>query len=249
MEIVVVGKKKKKPTKELAVVIRKFNKGCVDYNLLEDGDRILIAVSGGKDSLLLTKLLAERARIFRPSIHVEAAHVVMDNVPYETDRSYLHQFCNDLGVPLHILHSRFDSTVDPRKTRCFLCAWHRRKALFAFAAEHGFNKVALGHHQDDILITWLMNISFEGSSLPVMPPRLKLEHYPLDIIRPLCLVFERDIASAAQRLDFVKQKVACPYEETTRRSEVSAIFNQLERLNPEVRYSMWKAMGVSSQNQ
>ena len=64
---------------------KRFNKGCVDYHLLEDGDRILVAVSGGKDSLLLARLLAERSRIFRPSICVEAAHVVMDNIPYETD--------------------------------------------------------------------------------------------------------------------------------------------------------------------
>ena len=70
-------------------VLKRFNKGCVDYHLLEDGDRILIALSGGKDSLELVRLLAQRARIYKPHIEVEAAHIIMDNIPYETDRSYL----------------------------------------------------------------------------------------------------------------------------------------------------------------
>lgn len=220
---------------------QKFNKGCVDYNLLEDGDRILIALSGGKDSLMMTRLLAERSRIYRPKIHVEAVHVIMDNIPYETDRSYLQQFCEELGIKLHIIHSQFDEHTDTRKTRCFLCAWNRRKALFTFAQNEGFNKVALGHHQDDILTTWLMNITFEGNA-STMLPRLALEHYPIDIIRPLCLVQENWIREASTILGFVGQKVLCPYEEATKRKDMSLIFKQLESINPEARYSMWKAM-------
>lgn len=220
---------------------KKFNKGCVDYGLLEDGDRILIALSGGKDSLLLTQLLAERSRIYRPSIEVEAVHVVMDNIPYETDRSYLRRFCDSLGIRLTVLHSRFDESTDPRKTRCFLCAWHRRKAIFQWAEEQGFNKIALGHHQDDILTTWLMNITFEGNA-STMLPRLRLEHYRLEIIRPLCLVEEAWIREVAPLLGYERQKVPCPYEEQTRRHDMSQIFSQLEQLNPEARYSMWRAM-------
>ena len=151
------------------ILLRKFNKGCVKYGLLNDGDRILIALYGGKDSLMLCKLLAERARIFSPKIEVEAAHVIMENIPYETDRSWLESFCQDLGMKLNILKSRFDESTDPRKTHCFLCAWNRRKTLFTYAAENGFNKVALGHHQDDILTTWLMNITFEGNCGTMMP--------------------------------------------------------------------------------
>lgn len=220
---------------------KKFNKGCVDYGLLQDGDRILIALSGGKDSLMLTRLLAERSRIFRPSIRVEAAHVVMDNIPYETDRSYLKNFCDELGIPLHILHSHFDESTDPRKTKCFLCAWNRRKTLFSFAQEEGFNKVALGHHQDDILTTWLMNVVYEGSA-STMWPKLKMEHYPIEIIRPLCLVQEEWIKEVAGEMGFVGQKVLCPYEEQTKRYDISLILKQIASLNPEARYSMWKAI-------
>ena len=165
----------------------------------------------------------------------------MDNIPYETDRSYLQAFCAENGIKLHILHSSFDESTDPRKTRCFLCAWNRRKTLFEFAVNNGFNKIALGHHMDDILVTFLMNITFEGSA-STMLPSLRLKHYPLTIIRPLCLVYEADIRQVAEELQFTKQKALCPYEETTRRRDMQQIFQQLEQLNPEARYSLWRAM-------
>lgn len=221
---------------------RKFNQACVDYSLLEDGDRILIALSGGKDSLELCRLLAARVRIYRPQIQVEAAHVIMDNIPYETERTYLQYFCDELGLRLHLLHGSFDAASDPRKTRCFMCARTRRRMLFHYAVEQGFNKVALGHHQDDILITWLMNITYEGNT-STMLPKLPLQHYPLQLIRPLCLVEESWIRQVAEGLAFQHQKVPCPYEETTTRSHMTDIFRQLEQLNPEARYSMWQAMG------
>ncbi|MDO4958120.1 MAG: tRNA 2-thiocytidine biosynthesis TtcA family protein [Prevotellaceae bacterium] len=214
-----------------------FNKGCTDHHLLSDGDRILIALSGGKDSLMLARLLALRSRIYSPRISVEAAHVIMDNIPYETDRSYLQAFCDELGIKLHILHSRFDESTDPRKTRCFLCAWNRRKTLFNFAVENGFNKIALGHHNDDIIVTYLMNITFEGSA-HTMPPILQLEHYPLQIIRPLCLVHEDDIREMSEKLGFQKQKALCPYEEVTNRKAMTDVFHHLQSLNPEARYSL-----------
>lgn len=226
---------------------RLFNKGCTAHQLLQDGDRILIAVSGGKDSLVLCRLLAMRARIFRPSIEVEAVHVVMDNIPYETDRSYLTRYCSSLGLPLHILHSHFDEITDRHKTRCFLCSWNRRKTIFRYAVEHGFNKVALGHHQDDILATFLMNITFEGHT-GTMRPVMTLDHYncangtPLQIIRPLCLVPERLLVDAAHTLSLAKQKVPCPYETTTRRADATRLLAQIEALHPEARQSLWHAM-------
>ena len=220
---------------------KRFNKGCTDYHLLQDGDRILIALSGGKDSLMLLRLLAARSRIYRPKIQVEAAHVIMDNIPYETDRSYLQQFCDEAGVRLHILHSSFDESTDKRKTRCFLCAWNRRKTLFSFAVSQGFNKVALGHHMDDILTTFLMNITYEGNR-QTMQPSLALQHYPITIIRPLCLVSEADIQAEATQLGFLRQKTPCPYEQATRRTSMNEVLHQLESLNPEARYSLWHAI-------
>ena len=94
---------------------------------------------------------------------------------------------------------------------------------------------------DDILVTFLMNITFEGSS-STMLPSLRLKHYPLTIIRPLCLVHEKDIRRVAEELHFSKQKTLCPYEETTRRADMQAIFLQLEQMNPEARYSLWRSV-------
>lgn len=220
---------------------RHFNRGCTQYGLLEDGDRILVALSGGKDSLMLCRLLAQRSRIYRPHITVEAAYVAMDNIPYASDTEYLESYCTELGIKLHVLHSQFDQSTDPRKTACFLCAWNRRKTLFQFATDNGFNKVALGHHMDDILVTWLMNIIHEGNA-GTMRPMLKMEHYPICIIRPLCLVHEEWIREEAQTLGFVGQKKRCPHEQVTRRAEVEALFHQIETMNPEARYSMWQAL-------
>lgn len=220
---------------------RLFNKACAEFALLEDGDKVLVALSGGKDSLELVRLFGVQQRIYKPRIEVEAVHVVMDNIPYETERSYIQQFCAEQNVRLTILHSSFDESTDRRKTKCFLCSWNRRKAIFTYAKEQGFNKVALGHHQDDIITTLLMNMTFEGS-IQTMPPALRMDNYPLTLIRPLCLVPEKLISNLAGMLGFHKQKALCPYEEKTRRADMTGIMRQLEEMNPEARYSLWRAM-------
>lgn len=237
---------------------KKFHEGCADYGLLADGDRVLVALSGGKDSLLLARLLAERSRLHKPHISVEAAHVIMDNIPYETERTYLEDYCAALGLKLHILHTRFEDTPSAdigqapaetnrdrrrRKTKCFLCSWNRRKALFRFAEAEGFNKIALGHHQDDILTTWLMNLTFEGQN-DTMRPLVPMEHYPLSIIRPLCLVHEEWIKEVAASEGFEHQKTPCPYETATRRNDMNRIFHELQALNPEARFCLWRALGL-----
>ena len=101
--------------------------------------------------------------------------------------------------------------------------------------------MALGHHQDDILTTLLMNMIYEGS-IQTMPPKLKMEHYPIEIIRPLCLVPESMIKEEAQNQGFEKQKTPCPYDRVTKRKEVNDLFHQLEDMNPEARYSLWHSM-------
>lgn len=218
-----------------------FNKGVVQYGLIEDGDKILVGLSGGKDSLALLELLALRSRIYKPKFSVVAAHVVMKNISYESDMDYLRSYAESLGVPFICYETSFDPSADTRKSPCFLCSWNRRKALFTVAKEQGCNKIALGHHMDDILETLLMNMTFQGA-FSTMPPKLVMRKFDMTIIRPMCLVHEADLLQMAAYRGYKKQIKNCPYEKDSNRSSIKEVFHTLEKLNPEARYSLWGSM-------
>lgn len=220
---------------------RRFYKAIADYRLIEDGDKILIGLSGGKDSLCLVELLGKKKRINHPSFEVEAVHVRMENIHYESDTTYLSDFCRSWDIPLHVVTTAFDLSTDKRKSPCFLCSWNRRKQMFNLAQEQHFNKIALGHHMDDILHTTLMNQFFQGH-FSTMPVRLKMRKMPLTIIRPLCLEAEADIRHYAEMKGYVGQKKTCLYEKDSYRSAIKHIFEEAERLNPDVRHSIWNAL-------
>ena len=218
-----------------------FNKGVVQYGLIEDGDKILVGLSGGKDSLALLELLALRSRIYKPKFSVVAAHVVMKNISYESDMDYLRSYAESLGVPFICYETSFDPSTDTRKSPCFLCSWNRRKALFTVAKEQGCNKIALGHHMDDILETLLMNMTFQGA-FSTMPPKLVMRKFDMTIIRPMCLVHEADLLQMAAYRGYKKQIKNCPYEKDSNRSSIKEVFHTLEKLNSEARYSLWGSM-------
>lgn len=230
-------------TEEKTVVNRiqvKFNKGVVKYGLIEEGDKILIGVSGGKDSLALLEFMAKRARIFKPRFSVEGAYIKVKNVPYKSDENYLKEYAASLGVNLHVYETAFDEATDSRHSHCFLCSWNRRKMLFKTAKEWGCNKIALGHHIDDILQTLLMNMTFHGS-FSTMPPLLKMDKFDMTIIRPFCLVHEKDLLELARIRGFRKQLEQCPYEEESHRADMKSVLKKLVEMNPEAYYSMWKS--------
>ena len=227
--------------KTIRRIERRFNKGVVQYGLIEEGDKILIGLSGGKDSLALVELLGRRARIYKPRFSVVAVHVVMKNIPYQSDTEYLKAHCEAYGVPFVQYETAFDPATDTRKSPCFLCSWNRRKALFTVAKEHGCNKIALGHHMDDILETLLMNITYQGA-FSTMPPRLVMKKFDMTIIRPMCLVHEADLVELAALRHYQKQVKNCPYESQSSRRDMKGILRQLEAMNPEARYSLWGSM-------
>ena len=222
-------------------VEQRFNKGMVKYRLIEDGDKILVGLSGGKDSLALLELLAKRSRILKPRFTVMAVHIGMTNIPYQSDLEYLKNYAEGLGVPFVYFETSFDLSTDTRKSPCFLCSWNRRKALFTVAKEHGCTKIALGHHMDDILETLLMNITFQGA-FGTMPPRLVMRKFDMTIIRPMCLVHESDLSDMARVRGYRRQIKNCPYESQSNRSDMKEVLKSLEKLNPEARYSLWGSM-------
>ena len=220
-----------------------FNKALGQFQLIDEGDHILVGLSGGKDSLCLLEFMARRSKIHIPHFTLSALHVRMENIHYETDTTYLQQFCDSYKVPLHIITTHFESdhSLHKKKPPCFLCSWQRRKQLFNLAQKLGCTKIALGHHQDDIIHTALMNLTFQGH-FTTMPVKLRMRKMPLTVIRPLCLCRESDIRLYAEQQHYMKQLKLCPYEHDTNRTSASLLFEQMERLNPEARYCIWTAL-------
>lgn len=221
----------------------RFVKAFATYSLLADGDHVLVGLSGGKDSLCLVEMLGRRAKIHHPRFTVEAIHVRMTGVDYQTSTDYLEQFCREQDVPLHIVTASIspDRPSPGPKPVCFLCSWQRRKQMFNLAQELGCNKIALGHHQDDLLTTALMNLFFQ-SHFETMPACLQMKKMPLQIIRPLCLVEEADISRYAQLRGYEKLVKLCPHENVTQRTAMRQLLDSVIAKNPEARHSLWNAL-------
>lgn len=220
---------------------RRLNEGIKAFSLIEPDDHILIGVSGGKDSLALLELLGERLRHSNNGFRLTAVHVRMSNIDYRSDTSYLEEVARRAGVPLLVRTGCFEEDRDERRTPCFLCSWNRRKILFETARETGCNKIALGHHQDDILQTALMNLTFNGS-FSTMPARLKMRKFPITIIRPLCRVSEEDLRLWAKLRNYRKQEKVCPYDTASNRTSIKEVFGRMEELNGEFRHNLWHAL-------
>lgn len=220
---------------------QKIKKAIFDYHLIEDGDRVLIALSGGKDSLALTELLGRKSKIFQPRFTLFSAHIGMSNIPYQSDIKYLQHFSEQYNIPFIHRVTSFNPDTDTRKSPCFLCSWYRRKALFDIARENNCNKIALGHHQDDILQTLLMNMTHQGA-FGTMPPRLKMDKFDMTLIRPMCLIPEKELKTLAEISGYLKQKKNCPYESSSSRPQMKTVMEILEKMNTQVRSNMWKSM-------
>ena len=201
----------------------KIKRAIFDYGLINDGDRILVGLSGGKDSLALVDLLGRRSKIYCPRFEVVVAHIVMTNIPYCSDREYLRSCAEEHDLPFIVHETSFDPSTDTRKSPCFLCSWTRRKALF------------------EILETLLMNLTHQGA-FGTMPPRLRMDKFDMEIIRPMCLVEERELIQVAAWKGYRKQLKNCPYESGSSRSDMKELLRSLEAINPEARYSLWGSM-------
>ncbi|MBQ5378910.1 MAG: tRNA 2-thiocytidine biosynthesis protein TtcA, partial [Paludibacteraceae bacterium] len=176
-------------------------------------------------------------------------HVRVKERAYQTDLSYLESFCAEAKVPLLVRDVEIgEKPVESGKRKveretnpCFLCSWYRRKALFNVAQEIGCNKIAFGHHRDDIIETLLMNLIYQGT-FATMPPMLQLDKMPLRIIRPLCLIDESELVHYATLRGYEKQAKLCPFEHVSSRQKVKELLAQIKELNPEAVDSMYGAM-------
>lgn len=194
-----------------------IDKAVYDYKLIENGDRILVGFSGGKDSAALTEYFAYRKRQGRENFDFCALHVesgIGSSVLPEL-RSLLRSWNTELVS----LNADVLARLKPGRTmNCWWCSTQRRTELNNYAMEHGYNKIALGHHLDDILETLLMNALYKGE-LSTMPPRLKYDKYPVTIIRPLCFADEQTIIAHARRCGYKSITCTCDYQNNFARKE------------------------------
>jgi tRNA(Ile)-lysidine synthase TilS/MesJ len=194
----------------------KIGKAIHDYSLISDGDRILVAVSGGKDSLALI-LLLDKIRKWAPvKFSLVAAHIISDTFPEDKrNTAFLTGLFKKLGLEYRIKKISLSGgkTAPPG---CFWCSWNRRKALFELADELSCNKVALGHHKDDIAETMLMNLIYNGE-ISAMNPKQELFNGKIVIIRPLCYVEEKMTRKLASEMGFKGKTCTCPVSDSKRK--------------------------------
>jgi len=196
-------------TKYRKQIWTKFTKAIKDFNLIEDGDKIAVAVSGGKDSTLMAKLFQELQCHGKNNFELE--FIAMDPGYHESIKELLIKNCQELNIPIHIFESNIFKIVDDiaQDYPCYMCAKMRRGALYSKAQELGCNKLALGHHFNDVIETTLLNMFYAGS-FKTMLPKLKATNFQgLELIRPLYYVEEQSIEKFTQEHGIWPLNCAC----------------------------------------
>jgi len=211
------------------------------YNMISENDKVLVGVSGGKDSLTLLKILIERKKWLPIDYEVRAVHVTTD---YDKDPektiSRLEAFFGELGCGYVFKRVEIAEKNKLGREDCFWCAWNRRKVIFETANEMGFNKVAFGHHKDDIAETIMMNLLFNGEISGINPVQ-ELFNGKLKIIRPMVLLEEKDIARYARITGIHPVKSLCPRNNDSKRALVKDIIYNLYKVNKDVKTNILRA--------
>ncbi len=222
-----------------------IGQAIAEFAMIAEGDRILCAVSGGKDSYVLHELLADLVR--RAPVRFELIAVNIDQGHPGYPREVLSDYMAAQGQSFHMVsedtYSIVKSKIPEGKTTCSLCSRLRRGILYSTARELGCNKIALGHHRDDVIVTLMLNLMFAGQ-LKAMPPKLQNDAGDLIVIRPLAYCAEDDIARYAQLRAYPIVPCGLCAEQESQRARVSALLAELERHNPGLRGTLMTAIGT-----
>ena len=213
-----------------------------DYEMIEDGDRIAVGISGGKDSLTLLEVLSEM-RIFYPKKY-ELVAITVDMGFEGSEYSEVKEFCKRLGVKYvvektDIAKIIFDIRKEPNP--CSLCAKMRRGSLHAAAQAAGCNKVAIGHHFDDAVETFMLNLFFEGR-LGCFSPKSYLSNRKLGLIRPMIYATEKDVKYFISKRALPVVVSLCPEDHATEREKMKKLLSELERSNKGIKHRIFNAM-------
>jgi len=224
---------------------RQMGKAIADFNMIEAGDRIMVCISGGKDSHAMLELLIS-LRSSAP-IDFEIVAVTLDQKQPGYPEHVLPDYLEALGVPFYILekdtYSVVRSIIPEGKTTCGLCSRLRRGTLYGFAEQIGATKIALGHHRDDIVETLFLNLFF-GGKLKAMPPKLKSDDGRNVVIRPLAYCRESDIADYARAMQFpIIPCNLCGTQDNLQRQEIKGMLTDWERQYPGRTETIFRALG------
>lgn len=230
----------------------RFAKAIREYELVQEGDKIAVCISGGKDSMLMAKLFQELKRHNKFPFEVE--YLVMDPGYSELNRKLIEQNARMMGIPIKIFESDiFDAVFEVEKSPCYLCARMRRGHLYRMAKELGCNKIALGHHYDDVIETILMGMLY-GAQMQTMMPKLHSTNFEgMELIRPLYLVREEDIKHWRDYNQLHFLQCACRFTDTcstcnadgssaSKRMEIKHLIAQLKETNPYVEGNIFKSV-------
>jgi len=220
-------------------ISKSMGKAIMDYKMISSGDKILVAVSGGKDSLTLLRVLNDRKQFVPVKYDLLAVHVDM-GYPCQHPK-ILAEYFKSMGIDYHIEKIDILKGKSRKDISCFWCSWNRRKALFETAVRLGCTKIALGHHMDDIVETVLLNLFFRGE-ISAMCPKQELFKGKITIIRPLAYVEEDLIREFAKELDFPHHKCACPNSITSKRTKVEHIIKDLEKISPDIKKNIFRSV-------
>lgn len=230
----------------------RFAKAINTYDLLQSGDKVAVCISGGKDSMLMAKLFQELKR--HKKIDFELVYLVMDPGYNDINRQLIESNARLLNIPINIFETNiFDSVDNIEKSPCYICARMRRGYLYSQAKELRCNKIALGHHYDDVIETILMGMLY-GAQVQTMMPKLHSTNYEgMELIRPLYLIREADIESWRDYNDLYFLQCACHFTETcatchtdgttsSKRLEIKNLIRELKKTNPFVESNIFSSV-------
>ena len=223
-------------------MLSRLRKGITQYKMIKDGDKIAVGISGGKDSVTLLKLLAEYKRFSPEKFDLVAITVDLAFDGKPTDYSEIKKLCDSYNVEYIVERTEIGQIVfDLRKEKspCSLCSKMRKGALYNVAEEKGCNKVALGHHADDLIETLFLSLFYEGR-LSTFAPKSYLDRTALTLIRPMIMIKEADVCSYAKDLPVMKS--CCPANDNTKREFVKQIIDTISKDVPNIREMAFTAL-------